>query len=66
MEEYKDCLDAIRVAATQLAEIDLWIELTASTGHYRASELLRQDKEEYLTSLLRSADRVRELSCIDA
>ena len=66
MEEYKDCLDAIQVAATRLKEIDLWIELTASTGHYRASALLRQDKEEYLTSLLKGAERVRELSLIDA
>ena len=66
MEEYKDCLDVIRVAATNLAELDLWIELTESTGHLRASALLRQDKEDYLSSLLRSADRVRELSRIDS
>ena len=66
MEEYKDCLDVIQVAATRLKEIDFEIEITARTGHYRASELLRQDKEEYLTSLLKSAERVRELSCIDA
>ena len=66
MEEYKDCLDVIHASAEQLLELDLWIELTESTGHLGASALLRQDKEEYLTSLLKSAERVRELSCIDA
>ena len=62
MEEYMDCLDAIQVAATRLKEIDLEIELTESTGHLRASALLRMDKVEHLISLFRSADRVRELS----
>ena len=62
MEEYMDCLDVIQVAAKRLKEIDLEIELTASTGHHRASALLRMDKEEYLISLSRSANRVRELS----
>ena len=65
MEEYKDCLDAIQVAATRLKEIDLEIELTESTGHLRASALLRQDKEDCLTSLLKCTERVRELSRIN-
>ena len=66
MEEYMDCLDVIQVSATRLKELDFEIEITARTGHYKASALLRQDKEDYLTSLLKCAERGRELSCIDA
>ena len=62
MEEYKDCLDAIQVAATRLKEIDLEIELTESTGYHIASALLREDKEDHLTALIQAANRVRELS----
>lgn len=62
MEEYMDCLDVIQVAAARLVEIDLEIELTAATGHYRASALLSMDKEDHLTALIQAANRVRELS----